>query len=475
MEKVFFKRSGLSLAGVLACFFIYSFAASAFFRMVVVCWLFPEFNLEGGFSVPDSVGFHLMALEKANEIRTSGWSAWALRPQNQFPAGMASLLYLLSPSPWLLLAFNSLIHALSGGLLFVMLRRFFSPLASFCGAVMFVVNPLSMEWVANLHRDGIFILGNYLFLSGFLNLLCPSKPRQRIQTVQAFIMGCLGTLLIWLARSYWIQFIWLLAGFFFVAVFFQICREWFSRRVPSQPGGDVLALAASGCLAGFVHWLFILPTTVIANNELPPPSISTPSAAAVFTPSFRGSSAVSGHPRTPTPYVNLDHWIRTPGLPDFVERRLFNLAYQRRGSINTGGNSLVDAEVHLGSAREFLEYFPRAVVVGLGSPFPDLWKGEASLPGYNKARIAMGLITPFCWLCLAGIPLGLRIHSSKAALWWILLFGIGGLLIFTYTYANVGTLLRFRYGFYMLLVASGAASWLDFFNSKGKSWQEKSL
>lgn len=31
---------------------------------------------------------------------------------------------------------------------------------------MFVVNPLSVEWVANLHRGGVFILGNFLFLLG---------------------------------------------------------------------------------------------------------------------------------------------------------------------------------------------------------------------------------------------------------------------------------------------------------------------
>lgn len=93
---------------MVAGFFLFTLASSAFFRMVVVSHWLPELNLQSGFSVPDSVGFHRLALEKVKQIELVGWQAWELRPQNQFPVGVASLLYLLSPSPWLLLAFNSL-------------------------------------------------------------------------------------------------------------------------------------------------------------------------------------------------------------------------------------------------------------------------------------------------------------------------------------------------------------------------------
>jgi len=164
--------------------------------------------------------------------------------------------------------------------------------------------------------------------------------------------------------------------------------------------------------------------------------------------------------------VDMERWDRTPGLPEFADLKLFTIARCRRGSIGSGGNSLVDTDVLLYSAREFLDYFPRALVVGLGSPLPSLWRGESNRPGYTKARLAMGGITPVIWVLLAGAVLGMRRHRRNLAAWWMILFALGGLLIFTYAYANVGALMRFRYGFHMLLVAFGAASWLEFFQTR---------
>ena len=48
-----------------------------------------------------------------------------------------------------------------------------------------------------------------------------------------------------------------------------------------------------------------------------------------------------------------------------------------------------------------------------------------------------------------------KARNLKIISWMTLIFGI---LLYSYTHPNIGTLLRYRYGFYTLLVAFGASN-----------------
>ena len=104
-----------------------------------------------------------------------------------------------------LLPFNALVHALSGCLVLWLLLIFShgSPLYS---AALFVINPAAMEWVAQIHRDGVFILGNLMVLASIAQLLDGLKSAN-IRTMARGLdfAGLAGTLLVWVARPYWIQ------------------------------------------------------------------------------------------------------------------------------------------------------------------------------------------------------------------------------------------------------------------------------
>src|SRR3990167_3187410 len=103
-------------------FFVYALCASFAIQIYIVPEIFPHFNLGEGLIILDSTGFNQIAKAKSIEIMEQGWRAWEVRPQNQSPAGIASIFYSLwIPKPYNLLPFNALVHALSGCLVFWLL------------------------------------------------------------------------------------------------------------------------------------------------------------------------------------------------------------------------------------------------------------------------------------------------------------------------------------------------------------------
>ena len=164
-----------------------------------------------------------------------------------------------------------------------------------------------------------------------------------------------------------------------------------------------------------------------------------------------------------------DDWISNEWLPESLQRKLYTISISRQGAINTGGNTVVDKEVRLNSALEFLLYLPRALQIGIFSPMPSLWGGEASSPVTTFARKTFGVLTFFFYFCLLGFILGSIRHHKNVIVWIFVSFSLLGILVFAYTYPNIGTLLRFRYGFYMIIISFGAASIFEFFMQKSQA------
>jgi hypothetical protein len=155
-------------------------------------------------------------------------------------------------------------------------------------------------------------------------------------------------------------------------------------------------------------------------------------------------------------------WVRTWGIPETLERKLYQLAELRRVIILCcGGKTLIDGEVSFHSAKDFPLYLPRALQVGLLSPMPGLWGGQGSSPAMTLARKIVGAATCFFYVCLIGFFAGLFIFRRNLHLWVITVYCLLGILVYTFTYPNVGTLMRYRYGFHMTLISFGAAVVLD--------------
>jgi hypothetical protein len=195
--------------------FIYTLSVSAFIQLYFIQVLFSQFNLVDGLAVFDSVGFDLIAKQKAIEISESGWHLWELRPKGivdgnvtpgQSPAGIASIFYTLwTPKPFAMLPFNAIIHSLSGCLFVWLFRQFFSRTSAIIGGALFILNPAAMEWAAQLHRDGIFIFGNLMVLACLFHLLKVLNSGKMVNIIWSMVLGLSGTVVVWVARPYWVQ------------------------------------------------------------------------------------------------------------------------------------------------------------------------------------------------------------------------------------------------------------------------------
>lgn len=442
-------------------FFVYSLFAGLVIQLILIPFFFHHLDLGNGIVILDSYGFDYWARLKTNEILQKGWSAWELRPRSHLPIGMASFFYSIwAPKPYTLLPINSLIHTLSGCLVLWILLRFFSWNAALCGTFLFVFNPASLQWVAQIHRDGIFILGNLLVLCSVVQLgsaLMTSKFRGIVGGV---LGGLTGTLFVWSSRTYWMHelFIFVFLGGVIVS-FFCLTKNGLSSDEMNKKkyvlSGIFIILLFQGWLMGYHS----VETTELPGDNDGQRSRTIPisiKSKSVITP-----SAPMLMPTVNTVEVENPLWVRTIGVPKIIEKKLYQISSVRQGVIATGGNTVVDREVRLNSVGAFGAYLPRALQLGLLSPLPVFWSGEGSTPLMTIARKVVGGITIFFYVCLLGALAGIVRFWRNHEAWIVILFSFLGILVFAYTYPNVGTLLRFRYGFYMLLVAFGAATIID--------------
>jgi len=464
-------------------FFIYSLVVSVAIQTFIVPKLFPQFDLGEGIIVLDSTGFNQIAKTKSAEIQEKGWGAWELRPQAQSPAGIASIFYVfLVPKPYSMLPFNALVHALTGCLVLWLLLHIFSWKPALFGSILFVVNPAALQWVAQIHRDGIFILGNILVLVCLVQFWSGLRSSNMRTMMWGFIGGGTGTVLAWVARPYFVQILLVFVVLGLLLISLTCLTTRVARSGIKHHIGFLTFLAL--CLLLLQGWLVKYHSAELV--ELPPVAAETSREAAEPTrktaepprETAESTRKAAESPREASESLvapvekgeaGTKLWIRTEWLPTLIEQKLYHLSVARRGAISTGGHTVVDGDIPLNSAPAFVTYFPRALQLGLLSPLPELWWGEASTPVMTLARKVVGVTTLFFYFCLVGLLFGMVAHRKNQVASLIFIFSFLGILIFTYTYPNIGTLLRFRYGFYMLLIAFGAANIVEM----ALRWQKK--
>lgn len=451
------------LMGVI--FFLYSWAAGLAIQTIIVPKMFPKSSFGGGLVVLDSAGFDQVAKTKAAEIQEKGWSAWELRPRGVSPAGVASIFYALwTPKSYSMLPFNALIHALSGCLILWVLLDFFTWKPSIFGSSLFVFNPAAMEWVAQIHRDGMFILGNLMVLAclvQFGRTMRTSKPNNLSWLI---IPAIAGTCLVWIARPFWVQ---VLSVSVLLGVLLIGGSFW---RAPREKRRGAYYLAFSVFVVvvlSFQGWLVKYYTFGFADlpQEVEQPRTVEQAKGVAGSAAVSGAVAVRGSGAEDELL-----WHRSGWLPDEIENKFYQIASVRRLAILNGGNTVVDKSVKLNSVMAFVAYVPRAVQLGLLSPLPELWGGQGSTPAMTMARKIMGAVTAFFYICLAGLLFGIIRFRKDPGVWIIVIFSLVGIMIYAYSYPNVGTLLRYRYGFYMMLTAFGGATIVEIIQNK---WQRK--
>lgn len=420
--------------------FFYSLVISLIIQKVLVPTLFPSAN--NGLVILDSIGFDLIAKEKASQILINGWSSWELNPSNQLPAGIASIFYVFfGKNPSSFLPFNAIMHSLSSCLMFGILRKIFSVIPALLGVIFFAVNPTSLEWVSQIHRDGVFIFGNLLLLSGVILVVHHDSKNKPCVCVSIFstIAMIAGYILIFLVRPYWIDILLIFLYIVFAMLLFGYLNNIFvsgSKRLLSY---QLIPL--------ILFFLFSNLSSLSNVNSLRNLS-NVNSISNFYNQNLNNNLAES-------------EWINSKWVPSFIDNKFKKLVILRRGVISTGGNSLLKDEKILNSTFTVIKYIPRAISIGLLSPFPNLWSGKGSTPAMTIARQGMGAFTLMNYLCLIGVLFAIRHKFKNPSALLILIFSLIGILAYSLVYPNIGSLIRFRFLFYTILTSFGFSFWID--------------
>jgi hypothetical protein len=114
----------------------------------------------------------------------------------------------------------------------------------------------------------------------------------------------------------------------------------------------------------------------------------------------------------------------------------------------------IDGAVEYRNARQLVAYLPRAAAIGLWAPFPPMWAQPGRVAG-RAGRAVAGVETAAIYLlellAIASVVLGPR----RLAPLLLLLIASFGVTILAAVVTNIGTLYRFRYSFWILLVIAG--------------------
>lgn len=452
-------------------FFLYTAGAAFLIQLVILPHLIPQAHLGHGLFVLDSTGFHQAAVKNAAEIANYGWSAWELRPNGYYPAGMASVFYYLwYPEPYALIPLNAALHATAGCLVFFLLGFLIpNPFGAASGAALFVLNPASFEWTAQIHRDGTFILGNLMILAAWMLLLSVNHHRRWQEFIYAPALTLLGSLFIWASRPYWNQIgIASCTAIFFIILVSSVTGWLRNRKIQARQVTILLMgimliamqLPFKGDY-GFIATYYEVQKTMTEEEKSGKAEYresadlqqdsrkreQTGPAESVYIRAVIGGKEIESL-----------RWYNTAFVPDFVERKLYGLWNFRYGTRGSGGKTLIDPDVKLDSAEAFLFYFPRALQIAFLSPFPSHWVGEGSTGANTIGRKVVGAVTLFFYGCLVFFFWGAWENRKRLGFWLVVLYSTFGLLVFTYAYANVGILARMRYGFFMLIVSIGFVS-----------------
>ena len=161
-------------------------------------------------------------------------------------------------------------------------------------------------------------------------------------------------------------------------------------------------------------------------------------------------------------------WQPSPILPDSLDRVLNRVyAYRQyfyRYTSKKNPGSIFDSGRFLNSFENIVKYLPRAIQIGMFSPFPNRWLEPGTLPVYTVMRRVNGFEMFCLYVAMLGLVPAIYYWRRKIEFWLILGFFVYFTLVPVYVLPNIGTMVRYRYAPIMAIAGLGVAAigvWLQ--------------
>lgn len=114
-------------------------------------------------------------------------------------------------------------------------------------------------------------------------------------------------------------------------------------------------------------------------------------------------------------------------------------------------SSNIDEDVLLESWGEVFRYLPRAAVIGMFAPFPDLWLGSGAQVG-RSGRLVAGAETLLMYVGYLFVAFALWMRRRNLVVWFLVAIACCGAIALSLVVVNMGTLYRLRFPFWILLI-----------------------
>lgn len=413
--------------------FIFSFVYSLLIALFIQKYLIPNFfpsnffiaGKELNLVVFDSVSFHNYGLEVLKKLKTEGFTELQMFYQNNFLPNIVGILYyIFYPDPVVILPLNSLVHAITSCIIYKILCLFFDKNISFISSFIFIIHPQALEWTSQIHRDGIFCLGIAIFIFSSIILLeiLKNKFNDNLgkNLITQFLLFNTSLLLISLSRSYFLYFLVIcLSCLIFLSIFFSIKDR----------------LKLNKIIFYIFYKFFLLSITL--------------SLLLLDDKYMQEASDLVSYPKTIVPA-----WQFSAPAVSFLDDFIYRISLFRFNNISLGGTTIID-NILFNNVTDFILYFPNAFLNGLFSPFPKFWYGESSSLHMTYAKIIIGFITFFSYFLIFIFAFSGWKRRLDPKFIYLCLILIGGICLIGYSCVNTGTLLRYRYIFYILILCFG--------------------
>lgn len=416
--------------------FVYA-SCMALLMQKVVLPLIPEMHAGHGLLPNDAIVFHNIAVEMAGKIHAEGWGAWTLFPGAAGNVGVLSAVYaLFGPDPAWFIPLNAMAHATGALLVYRIGGRLWpgdtGALGGLMAGIAFLVFPSALQWYGQNHKDAFAIVGTLLVLDAWIDLHA-ERELTKVTVLQRALQVAVGISLLGIVRPY---FPIVLVGALLLSCLAATVFSMF-RRLPDIASSllfRLLIIGMAACIA-----------VACARIEI---------AAGVYG---EGDTPLNLQLQSSDDAVVEWVWRPTEGFP-LVADKMLKRASELRAHFVAFGRSVdagseIDGEYLPNSAMSAILYTPRALIVGLLAPFPDMWTERVSVP-----RLIGAVETAIWYLFALGIAVLLWQRFSPQLLAGVI-FCATLLTVLAYIHPNVGTLYRQRFGVWQFFLLCGALGW----------------
>jgi len=431
---------------VFCAVFLYALGAMTIAREIVTPRMMPT-SIDG--HIPgDPYYYHTIALEKAQQMRTNGIQTFEVHLKGQGSAGIASLLYFLRGGIYSIVTLNAFLHALSCIVMILIVYNWFSFRTSILSTIPLIISPYSIFWLSQINKDSYALIGYLLFLFGILGIIKNNKLNKKYLF---FTLICIaGTLIIWIVRPYVNQILLPITSVLFLATITIFTKN----GIHTQKFSIVIC-------AGFI----LLSLVFLGKGAESDQTLDSLN-------DWQSASIISGEC-----YANIKsiEWEKNQFLHEYLSEKIKAMMINRciaflifkNNPNETTKSSFVDTDFLPKSSLEAIAYIPRAMAIGILSPWPDRW-----LYIFYKERSFFYTIVPLeaalLYLGLVGLCIWLQRRREYSILIPMALSATV-MTVYGMSMPFLGALYRYRYPWWMVLICLGLACLMDIYQSKSKS------